>query len=153
MPENNLELLDLTAGIVSAYVAKNSVPAADLGAFIASTHAALLRLGNQPEAPAAAPLVPAVPIRKSVTPEALICLEDGKPFKSLKRHLSAKYDMTPDQYRAKWGLPSDYPMTAPAYAERRSALARAIGLGRKAEPIAEPEPVKPQRGRPRKALA
>jgi predicted transcriptional regulator len=87
--------------------------------------------------------VPAVPIRKSVTPEAIICLEDGKSFKSLKRHLSSKFDMTPEQYRTKWGLPADYPMVAPAYAEARSALAKSMGLGRKA--AAMPVPAKPKR--------
>lgn len=134
MDDNNAELLDLTTSIVAAYVSHNNVPAGDLTALIASTHAALVRLGNEPEAPAAAPLVPAVPIRKSVTPDAIICLEDGKSFKSLKRHLS-KFGLTPDQYRAKWGLPSDYPMVAPNYAEARSALAKSIGLGRKTAPI------------------
>ena len=88
-------------------------------------------LGGAPAAPAAEPLIPAVSIRKSVTPDAIICLEDGKSFKSLKRHLSSKYDLTPEQYRTKWGLPADYPMVAPAYAEARSALAKSIGLGRK----------------------
>lgn len=134
MDDNNAELLDLTTSIVAAYVSHNNVPAGELTALIANTHAALLRLGSEPEPPAAAPLVPAVPIRKSVTPDAIICLEDGKPFKSLKRHLS-KFGLTPDQYRAKWGLPSDYPMVAPNYAEARSALAKSIGLGRKTAPI------------------
>jgi predicted transcriptional regulator len=132
MTENNEELLDLTASIVSAYVANNNVPAGELTALIASTHAALSKLGGEPEAPAAAPLVPAVSIRKSVTPEAIICLEDGKSFKSLKRHLGNKYGLTPEQYRTKWGLPADYPMVAPAYSEARSVLAKAAGLGRKA---------------------
>ena len=132
MADNNEELLDLTTSIVSAYVARNNVPRADLADLIASVHASLAKLGGEPEAPAAAPLVPAVSIRKSVTPEAIICLEDGKSFKSLKRHLSSKYDLTPEQYRTKWGLPADYPMVAPAYAEARSALAKSMGLGRKA---------------------
>jgi predicted transcriptional regulator len=139
MDDNNAELLDLTTSIVSAYVAHNNLPAGELTALIASTHAALAKLGGEPEAPAAAPLVPAVPIRKSVTPDAIICLEDGKAFKSLKRHLS-KFGLTPDQYRAKWGLPSDYPMVAPNYAEARSALAKAIGLGRKPAPVAPAAP-------------
>ncbi|SEG68959.1 MucR family transcriptional regulator [Bosea lathyri] len=140
MTENNEELLDLTASIVSAYVANNNVPAGELAALIASTHAALSKLGGEPEAPAAAPLVPAVSIRKSVTPEAIICLEDGQSFKSLKRHLGNKYGLTPEQYRTKWGLPADYPMVAPAYSETRSALAKAAGLGRKAV-VAPPPPV------------
>lgn len=130
MPENT-ELLELTASIVAAYVTRNNVPRGDLADLIASTHAALNGLGSGAAAPAPEPLVPAVPIRKSVTPQAIICLEDGKSFKSLKRHLSSKYDMTPEQYRAKWGLPADYPMVAPAYAEARSALAKSMGLGRK----------------------
>lgn len=132
MADNNEELLDLTTSIVSAYVARNNVPRSDLADLIASVHASLAKLGGEPEPPPAVPLVPAVPIRKSVTPEAIICLEDGKSFKSLKRHLSSKYDLTPEQYRAKWGLPADYPMVAPAYAEARSALAKSMGLGRKA---------------------
>jgi len=146
MDDNNAELLDLTTSIVSAYVAHNNVPAGELTALIASTHAALAKLGGEPEAPAAAPLVPAVSIRKSVTPDAIICLEDGKSFKSLKRHLS-KFGLTPDQYRAKWGLPSDYPMVAPNYAEARSALAKAIGLGRKAAPVAAPAAAPPAKAK------
>lgn len=138
MDDNNAELIDLTAKIVAAYVAHNNVPAGELSALVVSTHAALVQLGKPLPEPAAAPLVPAVPIRKSVTPDAIICLEDGKPFKSLKRHLS-KLGLTPDAYRAKWGLPPDYPMVAPNYAEARSQLARSIGLGRKpqAAPAAE----------------
>jgi predicted transcriptional regulator len=148
MPENSEELLELTVSIVAAYVTRNNVPRGDLASLIASTHSALAELGTAPAAPAPAPLVPAVSIRKSVTPEAIICLEDGKSFKSLKRHLSSKYDLTPEQYRAKWGLPVDYPMVAPAYAEARSALAKSMGLGRKAapKPAAEPAaPAKPKR--------
>lgn len=132
MSESNGNMVELSADIVSAYVANNVVMKTDLPALIADVFAALTKLGREPEAPPAAPLVPAVPIRKSVTPEAIICLEDGKSFKSLKRHLRSSFDMTPDQYRAKWGLPSDYPMVAPAYAEARSALAKSMGLGRKA---------------------
>jgi predicted transcriptional regulator len=139
----------LSAMIVAAYVSHNSVARTDLAGLIESTHVALSRLGTEPATPAAAPLVPAVSIRKSVTPDAIICLEDGKAFKSLKRHLSSKYDLTPEQYRAKWGLPTDYPMVAPNYAEARSALARASGLGRKAAaaPIPAPEPAKPTRAK------
>jgi predicted transcriptional regulator len=143
MADDNKELLDLSAVIVSAYVANNNVARGDLVGLIASTYAALSSLGEAPAAAPAAPLVPAVPIRKSVTPEAIICLEDGKSFKSLKRHLSSKFDMTPEQYRTKWGLPADYPMVAPAYAEARSALAKSMGLGRKA--AAMPVPAKPKR--------
>jgi predicted transcriptional regulator len=141
MSENNEELLGLSAMIVAAYVAHNNVPRADLAGLIESTHAALGGLGAEAAPPPAAPLVPAVSIRKSVTPEAIICLEDGKSFKSLKRHLGNKYGLTPEQYRTKWGLPADYPMVAPAYSEARSALAKAAGLGRKA--VKAPEPVEP----------
>lgn len=131
MSEQNDELIALTASIVAAYVTRNNVPAADLPRLIASTHAALAGLAGPPAPVMAEPLVPAVPIRRSVTPDAIICLEDGRAFKSLKRHLSASYGMTPDQYRAKWNLPVDYPMVAPNYAEARSALAKSMGLGRK----------------------
>jgi predicted transcriptional regulator len=132
MSETNGNMVELAADIVSAYVANNNVTPADLPGLIASVFVSLTKLGGEPEAPAAAPLVPAISIRKSVTPDAIICLEDGKSFKSLKRHLSSKYGLTPEQYRTKWGLPSDYPMVAPAYAEARSALAKSMGLGRKA---------------------
>lgn len=132
MSDTNENIVELSADIVSAYVANNNVTTSELPALIANVYAALTKLGGEPEAPPAAPLVPAISIRKSVTPEAIICLEDGKSFKSLKRHLSSKYDLTPEQYRTKWGLPADYPMVAPAYAEARSALAKSMGLGRKA---------------------
>jgi predicted transcriptional regulator len=131
MSEQNEELIALSASIVSAYVTRNNVPTTDLPRLIASTHAALAGLASPPAPVVAEPLVPAVPIRRSVTPDAIICLEDGRAFKSLKRHLSASYGMTPDQYRAKWNLPADYPMVAPNYAEARSALAKSMGLGRK----------------------
>lgn len=120
--------VELASDIVSAYVAKNAVRAADLPALIASVHGALLDLGK-PAQPAAEPLAPAVSVKKSITPDFIVCLEDGKRFKSLKRHLRTQYDMTPDQYRAKWGLPSDYPMVAPNYAAARSELAKTMGLG------------------------
>ncbi len=132
MSDNNAELLELTTSVVSAYVSNNNVQPSDLVDLIASTYSALAKLGGEPEPAPVAALVPAVPIRKSVTPDAIICLEDGKKFKSLKRHLRAAFDMTPEQYRTKWGLPVDYPMVAPAYAEARSALAKSMGLGRKA---------------------
>ncbi len=145
MTENNQELLSLSAMIVAAYVAHNNVPRGDLAALIADTHAALGGLGGEPPAAPAAPLVPAVSIRKSVTADAIICLEDGKSFKSLKRHLRTSFNLTPEQYREKWGLPVDYPMVAPNYAEARSALAKRIGLGRKAAPA--PEAAKAAKGR------
>ena len=123
--------IETTAEIVAAYVSRNSVPVADLSSLIRSIHDSLVKLGTTPavEAPAA-PLVPAVSVRKSVTDEFIISLEDGRKFKSMKRYLSG-LGMTPSDYRAKWGLPSDYPMVAPAYAAKRSELARSIGLGRK----------------------
>lgn len=149
MSENHEELLELTASIVSAYVSHNNVPAADLVGLIASTHSALAKLGSTPAAAPAEPLVPAVSIRKSITTDFLICLEDGQKFKSLKRHIGNKYGLTPQEYRVKWGLPADYPMVAPSYAEARSVLAKSIGLGRKpaAAPVLAPEPVKPTRAK------
>jgi predicted transcriptional regulator len=121
--------IELSADIVSAYVSNNSVPAADLPALLASVHGALTKTAQGQTNTPQAELVPAVSVRKSVTPDAIICLEDGKSFKSLKRHLRTTYDMTPEQYRAKWNLPNDYPMVAPNYAKARSELARALGLG------------------------
>ncbi len=127
-------LLGLTSQIVSAYVSKNSVQASDLPNLINSVHQSLATLG-QPQAPAEASvdLKPAVPVKKSVTPDYIICLEDGKKLKMLKRHLKSSYGLSPDEYRAKWGLPSDYPMTCPNYAKARSDLALKLGLGRRAE--------------------
>ena len=154
MSENNEELLGLSAMIVAAYVAHNNVTRGDLVGLIESTHTALGRLGAEPAAPPAEPLMPAVSIKKSITPDYLICLDDGKKFKSLKRHLRTQYDMTPEQYRAKWDLPPDYPMVAPAYAEARSVLAKSMGLGRKAAavPAAAPvPPTKPKRATKAKA--
>lgn len=121
-------ILHGTVDIVSAYVAKNPVQASDLSALLKTVHATLEGL-NSPDAHEEAK-DPAVPIRKSITDDYLICLEDGKKFKSLKRHLRSKYDMTPEEYREKWGLPFDYPMVAPNYAKKRSALAKEMGLGR-----------------------
>jgi predicted transcriptional regulator len=125
--------IELTAEIVSAYVSNNPVPASELPALIASVATSLQGISGGAEivAPADAQK-PAVPIKKSVTPDYLISLEDGKKFKSLKRALSARYGMTPDEYRTKWGLPKDYPMVAPNYAVARSELAKKMGLGRKA---------------------
>ena len=123
-------LIDLTADIVAAYVANNTVPSAELSGLIAEVHAALQRTssGVAPE-PAPEPLKPAVPVKKSVNPDFIVCLEDGKKFKSLKRHLRTHYDLSPEDYREKWGLPADYPMVAPNYAAARSALAKKMGLG------------------------
>jgi predicted transcriptional regulator len=121
--------IQLTAEIVSAYVSNNSVAAGDIPALISQVHAALARVSSgKGEAPAE-PLKPAVSVKKSITPEHIICLEDGKKFKSLKRHLRTQYNMTPEQYRDKWSLSADYPMVAPNYAAARSQLAKQMGLG------------------------
>ena len=143
---------ELTAKIVAAHVANNNVAVADLAGLIAQVYSALHSLGK-PSEPAISRPEPAVPIRKSVTPDFIICLEDGKKLKMLKRHLSAAYNMTPDQYRERWGLASDYPTVAPNYAQQRSTLAKKIGLGTgrgrvAAEPIAPPpKPTRAPRAR------
>jgi predicted transcriptional regulator len=131
MSENmaSSSFIELTAEIVSAYVSNNPVPAADMPGLINQVHTALMRISGghsdtQPE-----PLKPAVSVKKSVTPDYIVCLEDGKKFKSLKRHLRTQYNMTPEQYRDKWSLPADYPMVAPNYAAARSQLAKQMGLG------------------------
>ena len=131
---NELQLIEFTTEIVSAYVAHNAVPATDLPLLVRTVHAALDRMqtGQVPE-PDVEQQQPAVSIRKSVTDDYIVCLEDGRKFKSLKRHLQSAYGLSPEQYRTKWGLPRDYPMVAPAYASQRSELARKIGLGRKAD--------------------
>jgi predicted transcriptional regulator len=121
-------LIAYTADIVAAHVSNNSVSLADLPSLIQNVHGALTTLGSANTAPEAKQ-EPAVPIRASVKPDFIVCLEDGKKLKMLKRHLMTHYQMTPDQYRAKWGLPLDYPMVAPNYAEQRRSLAKAIGLG------------------------
>jgi len=127
--------VELTANIVSAYLSNNPTPASEIPNLIAQVHAALQRVSNgRPETPLE-PARPAVPVKKSVTPEYLVCLEDGKRFKSLKRHLHSKYNMTPEQYRDKWGLPPDYPMVAPNYAVARSQLAKKMGLGQQARKV------------------
>ena len=123
------ELIEMTADIVAAFVAANSVATADLPALIQNVHRALTGLGTGADAAPAAAKEPAVPIRKSITADFLICLDDGRKFKSLKRHLRTKYNMSPEDYRAKWGLPKDYPMVAPNYARARSDLAKQMGLG------------------------
>ena len=128
------EIIVLTSQIVSAYVSKNSLQASDLPALISNVYQSLKSLDqSQAAAEAAVDLKPAVPVKKSVTPEYIICLEDGKKLKMLKRHLSSSYGMTPDEYRAKWGLPADYPMVAPNYAKQRSDLALKLGLGKRTD--------------------
>ena len=121
--------ISLTADIVSAYVAHNPVPVADLPKLIEKVHATLTEIETSGSAEVTPELKPAVAVRKSVTDDHIVCLEDGKKFKSLKRHLRTRYDMSPDEYREKWKLPSDYPMVAPNYAKQRSDLARKMGLG------------------------
>jgi predicted transcriptional regulator len=121
--------IDLTANIVSAYLSNNPTPASEIANLISQVHSALLRVSSgRTEAPLE-PSKPAVSVKKSVAPDYLVCLEDGKRFKSLKRHLRTQYNMTPEQYREKWGLPPDYPMVAPNYAVARSQLAKKMGLG------------------------
>ena len=121
---------ELAATIVAAYVTKNAVQLAELPALIADVHAALLGVTGAPIAQhPGEPPKPAVPVKKSIGEDFIICLEDGRKFKSLKRHLRAQYDMSPEQYRAKWNLPPDYPMVAPSYAKARSTLAKEMGLG------------------------
>jgi predicted transcriptional regulator len=121
--------IELTADIVSAYVSNNSVSAGDIPALINQVHGALMRVSSGQGEVSTEPLKPAVPVKRSISAEHLVCLEDGKKFKSLKRHLRTQYNMTPEQYREKWGLPADYPMVAPNYAAARSQLAKQMGLG------------------------
>ncbi len=125
--ESDTSSLELVSKIVSAYVSKNSLPQSELPDLIKTVHEAL----ESPDQAASSPPEPAVPIKKSVQPDYVICLEDGKKLKMLKRHLRTAYNMSPDEYRQKWGLSSDYPMVAPKYAAKRSELAKKIGLGRK----------------------
>lgn len=127
--DDKAELLEMTVGIVTSYLEGNPVEAGDLAKLIADVYASLDQLGAPPPPEPLPPLEPAVPVKKSITPDYLICLEDGRRFKSLKRHLRTRYGMTPDEYRAKWGLPKDYPMVAPNYAQSRSELAKTMGLG------------------------
>ncbi len=124
------DLLRMTAEVVSAYVSNNTLATGQLADIIQAVYNSLRGLEGGISDPVAEPLKPAVPIRKSVTPEYLICLEDGKKLKMLKRHLRSTYNLSPDEYRAKWSLPPDYPMVAPKYAEQRSEFAKKIGLGR-----------------------
>ena len=133
MNEHKQTMINLTAEVVANHVSNNSVAISDIGKLIANVHAAFAGLGSTLVVPVVKQQ-PAIAIRKSVKPEYLVCLEDGKKFKMLKRHLMGTFGMTPDEYRAKWGLPASYPMVAPNYAEMRRALAVRIGLGRKPGP-------------------
>jgi predicted transcriptional regulator len=128
---NSDALIELTADVVAAYVSNNPVPVGELPNLISDVHAALGRVGGTAEQPPADKQKPAVNPKRSVHDDYIVCLEDGKKLKMLKRHLMTHYSMTPDQYRQKWGLAADYPMVAPNYAEQRRALAKAIGLGTK----------------------
>ncbi|MBX3582864.1 MAG: MucR family transcriptional regulator [Rhizobiaceae bacterium] len=128
--EEQSKLSALTADIVAAYVSNNPLPAANLPELIATVYAAVAGV-ERPAEPTVGALKPAVNPKRSVFPDYIVCLEDGKRFKSLRRHLSADFGMTPDEYRSKWGLPADYPMVAPNYAATRSELAKKMGLGRK----------------------
>lgn len=142
--DGQADIVSIAADIVAAYVSNNPLPVGELPKLIGDIHAALRGIGT----PATEPVVkqePAVSIRKSVTPDFIICLEDGKKFKSLKRHLATHYNLSPGDYRQKWNLPSDYPMVAPNYAAARSALAKASGLGRKEETSAPTAADKPKR--------
>lgn len=127
--EQDNTLIEMTADVVAAYVGKNALPSSDLPALIRDVHAALAKAtSGEPEAK---PAEPAVPVRRSVGSDSIVCLEDGKKFKSLKRHLQTHHNLSPQEYREKWGLPADYPMVAPNYAKQRSELAKKTGLGRK----------------------
>lgn len=147
--KNTQKLLAMTARLVAAYVGNNSVPAAQLPEIIRGIYASLSGTQSPAEPAEAEAPKPAVPIRKSITPDYIICLEDGKKLKMLKRHLRTTYNMSPEEYRAKWNLAPDYPMVAPNYAARRSEFAKQIGLGRKPqeEPAPIPVPAPRKRGR------
>ena len=136
MESSEFDLTSLAADIVSAYVANNAVGSDKLPDLIGSVYGALSRASLQAVEPDKVELKPAIAIKKSVTPEYIICLEDGQKFKSLKRHLKTHYDMSPEEYREKWGLPHDYPMVAPSYAAARSDLAKNMGLGRRGTAVA-----------------
>lgn len=127
------ELVGLTAEIVSAYVSNNTINPSELPGLIQNVHQALTRVSSNSAPAEREELKPAIPIKRSVTPDYIICLEDGKKFKSLKRHLRTHYNLTPEEYREKWGLPPDYPMVAPNYSAARSALAKKMGLGTRRE--------------------
>jgi len=148
-------LLSLTAQIVSSYAGNATLTPAELTETIASVSRALAQLSSANVEPEKKELIPAVPVKKSVTPDFIICLEDGKKLRMLKRHLMSTYGMTPADYRAKWNLPRDYPMVAPNYAATRSQLAKKIGLGKSTgkAPAAAPKAAAPRRGRPRKTAA
>jgi predicted transcriptional regulator len=148
MESSEFDLTSLAADIVSAYVANNAVGSDKLPDLIGSVYGALSRASAQAVEPEKVELKPAIAVKKSVTPEYIICLEDGQKFKSLKRHLKTHYDMSPEEYREKWGLPRDYPMVAPSYAAARSDLARNMGLGRRGAAIPGTQPEVPAKAEP-----
>ena len=135
MNKSSTSVLHMASEIVSAYVSHNALPAAHIPELIQTVYKSLSDMEQSQGKPAKEPLKPAVPIRRSITPEHIICLEDGKKLKMLKRHLRTTYNMTPDDYRKKWGLAADYPMVAPNYAAQRSDFAKRIGLGRKSRGV------------------
>ena len=157
MESTQFDLTSLTADIVSAYVANNALTGEKIPELISSVYGALSKASSQSVEPEQVELKPAVPVKKSVTPDYIVCLEDGQKFKSLKRHLKTHYDMSPEEYREKWGLPRDYPMVAPSYAAARSDLAKNMGLGRRAAEAVQPaapasvEPVKVRAKQTRKS--
>jgi predicted transcriptional regulator len=156
MSEENREFIPLVADIVSAFVSNHTIAVNDVPNLVKLVHSSLTEIANGPSEAQAEPQAPAVSIKKSVTPDYIICLEDGKRFKSLKRHLSTHYNMSPDEYRQKWNLPRDYPMVAPAYAQARSELAKSMGLGqqrRKAAAAPAPAAKKSAGGRKKAAAA
>ena len=147
------ELIAMTADVVAAYVAQNTLPSSELPGLIQQIHSTLQQVASGAQQPAEQPLTPAVPVKKSVTRDYIICLEDGKRFKSLKRHLRSSFDLSPEEYRKKWGLPYDYPMVAPNYAQTRSDLAKSMGLGnlrQKAKQAAASAPRAARKSAPRK---
>ena len=143
--DSRADLVELTAEIVSAYVGANVMPASEIPQVIETVYRSLKGLDGLAEVSDSEPRAPAVPVKRSITNEFIICLEDGKKFKSLRRHLRTRYNMTPEEYRAKWGLPHDYPMVAPNYAQARSDLAKRMGLGKKAPASVRAKAVKPRR--------
>jgi predicted transcriptional regulator len=144
------EMLKMTAQVAGAYFGNNSVPSAQISDIIKSVLGSLASLGAEPAAPQGPRQKPAVPIKRSVTPDFVICLEDGKKMKMLKRHLRTDHNLTPAEYRARWGLPADYPVVAPSYAKMRSAFAKKIGLGRK--PKETTPKAKAKRARPKPTM-
>lgn len=146
-PSPDTTLIERSTEIVSAYVSRNALNVVDLPKLINEVHNALVGLTSAPIAAPVQELKPAVPVKKSVTNDHIVCLEDGKHFKSLKRHLQTHHSMSPQQYREKWALPADYPMVAPSYSETRSQLAKSIGLGRKAAKPQKTRKARSQLGR------